>query len=287
MTGAFDVVTPAPQAGGSASGPAYAPELGPLSLEPPPAGKPPIELLPNELLSNIFEFLDSPKPSSRESVLHDEPVFELTRQDNAPLKAASCVSKRWRRGTIPLLFKHAQFTIEKASPAQYKYTSLEEMIKPFWDFMLEHQLRRITQSLTLIVRKHPADIIERLELSVGLNTFWSGLFEATDPQELLIVAPAEALGILTQCRIHMEDAWSFDSPCHYLRLKVPQGSNKSINGTQSSKFFGYSPISVRGERKEASIWNIRPWTALLLNEGSFIRAYATYEFWLRQPPSVS
>jgi hypothetical protein len=31
----------------------------------------------------------------------------------------------------------------------------------------------------------------------------------------------------------------------------------------------------------------RPWSELLLNEGSFIKAYATYEWWLRLPPSVS
>jgi hypothetical protein len=37
---------------------------------------------------------------------------------------------------------------------------------------------------------------------------------------------------------------------------------------------------------DASVLFGRPWSKLLLNEGSFIRAYATYEYWKRQPPSV-
>jgi len=294
MAEAGDIVTPAAQTGRSASG--AAPELGPLSLEPSPTGNPPIELLPNELLSNIFEFLDSPKPSSSDSVLHDEPIFELTRSENAPLKAASCVSKRWRRGTIPLLFKHTQFTIENNPLAEYN--TLDQRIKPFLDFMLEHELRRIAQSLTIIVQRRLMELIDRLELSVGLSNFWHKLFKVVDPQELLIVAPAEALGILTECRIYMADAWSFDSPCHYLRLQgppkaltstdsFPHGSHKPANDNEISCLSETFRINVDGESKEPTIWNIRPWKTLLLNEGSFIRAYATYEFWLRQPPSVS
>ena len=39
-------------------------------------------------------------------------------------------------------------------------------------------------------------------------------------------------------------------------------------------------------QESSELFEIRPWSKLLLNEGSFIRAYATYEYWLRQPPSV-
>jgi hypothetical protein len=298
MTEVGDTATPAAQINGPASGATCAPELGPLSLEPRPASKPPIELLPNELLSNIFEFLDSPKPSSSESVIHDEPILELTRSDNAPLKAASYVSKRWRIGTIPLLFKHTQFIIKEASQAPYN--SLDRMIKPFLEFVIEHQLRRTAQSFTLIVRaKEPANIIDRQERLFCSPTFWSGLFKVIDPQELLIVAPAEALGILTNCRTYMEDAWSFHSPYHYLRLqirsksptgavKVPQAKHKSINESIQNQRVDRSSSHVAEEKpRELNLWGIRPWTTLLLNEGSFIRAYASYEFWLRQPPSVS
>jgi hypothetical protein len=280
-----------------------APQLQPLSLRAAD-NKPPVELLPNELLANIFEFLDSPKPSSSESVLHDEPHFNLTKSNNAPLKAASCVSKRWRRGTIPLLFKHAQLVVEeKKTP----WSTLDAMIQPFFDFVGEHQLRRIIQSFTFIVHAEKlANIVHKQgKISKDFLSFWDRLFQVIDPQELLVVAPVEALGTLTNCRVYLPDAWNFDCPCHYLRLQIPPKASTRIakalkyqhmlpkSANEDAQASGPAvPLStlVKEEPEElpkVSLWKIRPWTSLLLNEGSFIRAYATYEFWQRQPPSVS
>lgn len=278
-------------------------KLQTLSLEALPADNPPIELLPNELLANIFGFLDSPKPSSSESTLHDEPHFELTKSDNAPLKAVSCVSKRWRRGIIPLLFKHLQFGIKGDDE---RWTTVDQMMKPFLEFIVGHELSKTIKSFTLMIhQKVPGDIIDRQERSFGFSTFWSGIFKVMDPLELLIVAPAEALGILTNCRVNMDDAWSFDCPCHYLRLQrrpatsshvtkvaqVPHESPASIsdNARSSGEPELSSSVLAKSERRRAapSLWDLQPWTSLLLNEGSFIRAYATYEFWLRKIPSVS
>jgi hypothetical protein len=285
-----------------ASAATLAPQLQPLSLRAAD-NKPPVELLPNELLADIFEFLDSPKPSSSESVLHDEPHFNLTKSNNAPLKAASCVSKRWRRGTIPLLFKHAQLVVEeKKTP----WSTLDESIQPFFDFVGEHQLRRIVQSFTLIVHEQKlANIVNEQEISQGFFSFWGRLFQVIDPQELLVVAPVLALGPLTNCRVYLEDAWNFDCPCHYLRLQIPpEASTRIVKAPKEQQMLPKSPNEdaqasgpaaplstlVKEEPEElpkVSLWKIRPWKSLLLNEGSFIRAYATYEFWQRQPPSVS
>jgi hypothetical protein len=285
-----------------ASAATLAPQLQPLSLRAAD-NKPPVELLPNELLADIFEFLDSPKPSSSESVLHDEPHFNLTKSNNAPLKAASCFSKRWRRGTIPLLFKHAQLVVEeKKTP----WSTLDESIQPFFDFVGEHQLRRIVQSFTLIVHEQKlANIVNEQEISQGFFSFWGRLFQVIDPQELLVVAPVLALGPLTNCRVYLEDAWNFDCPCHYLRLQIPpEASTRIVKAPKEQQMLPKSPNEdaqasgpaaplstlVKEEPEElpkVSLWKIRPWKSLLLNEGSFIRAYATYEFWQRQPPSVS
>lgn len=321
-----------------------APQLQPLSLEAVPAAdkpptRPPVELLPNELLSNIFGFLDASKPSSSESTLHDEPHFELTKSDNAPLKAASCVSKRWRRATIPLLFKHAQFVINQNKTER---PILNKMIQPFFDFVKENQLRKAVQSFTFIVHNRKiSSILDGENNSNAFSAFWYFLFKVIDPKELLIVAPAEALGALTSCHVYLEDAWSFDCPCHYLRLQIrpesptpppleegvpaskypsagprqpivdpvtetfsadnipenlPHESPKPISeNTQASEDYqpeasssapaGPEPWDLP-RAKSSALFDIRPWANLLLNEGSFIRAYATYEFWLRQPPSV-
>jgi hypothetical protein len=39
--------------------------------------------------------------------------------------------------------------------------------------------------------------------------------------------------------------------------------------------------------QSSTLFEIRPWSSLLLNEGSFIKLYSTYEFWVRRAPSVS
>jgi hypothetical protein len=346
MTEISDTIAPrAHETGPAATSPAtLAPQLQPLSLEAVPAAdkpptRPPVELLPNELLSNIFGFLDAPKPSSSESTLHDEPHFELTKSDNAPLKAVSCVSKRWRRATIPLLFKHAQFVINQKKTER---PILNKMIQPFFDFVKEYQLPKAVQSFTFIVHNRKiSSILDGENNSNAFSAFWGFLFKVIDPKELLIVAPAEALGALTSCHIYLEDAWTFDCPCHYLRLQirpefptplpleegVPDSKHSSAGPRQRSvepvtetfsadnilenlphespKSTSENTLASDGYQPEASssapvdpdqrdlprakssaVFDIRPWTNLLLNEGSFIRAYATYEFWLRQPPSV-
>lgn len=303
-----------------------------------------IESLPNELLTNIFGYFDTPKPS--DSTLHDEPTFEVSDSDVTDLKAISCVSRRWRRATMPALFKYARFIV--AEPETNKPV-LNEIMAPFFDFVEGNSLLRIISSFTFIV--HNKEITNTSDGDHGLyafSTFWYSLFEIIDPVDLLIVAPPEALGSLTACHIYMEDAWCFsDCPCHYLRLSrsptdyvdspplkgltqnealakgaspgisaandattdvatrpaevVNNARHASFNQPTDGKSENHEPSTSQTEAVSSSstqprgsghvetsaLFDVRLWTALLLNEGSSIRAYATYEFWLRQPPSVS
>jgi hypothetical protein len=65
------------------------------------------------------------------------------------------------------------------------------------------------------------------------------------------------------------------------QASIPNEPSSSPSASASSQ----SRAPTRGDT--SALFDVRPWTKLLLNEGSFIRAFATYEFWLRQPPSVS
>jgi hypothetical protein len=210
------------------------------------------------------------------------------------------------------------------------------MIQPFFDFVTDNQLGKSIQSFTFIVHnKKVSDKLDRERKLNGVSIFWQSLFKVVHPTELLIVAPAEALGALTACHVYVEDAWSFDCPCHYLRLQVRPESPTPLPleegglprkyrtagpsqptfkpAIDPSSVFSFPPDLASFERSQvpedyqpeasssvpsqtkpfellhataSALFDIRPWTNLLLNEGSFIRAYATYEFWLRQPPSV-
>lgn len=157
-----------------------------------------IQVLPNELLSHIFEYLDALPPSA--SALHDEPHFGLTRSDSIPLKAASLVSKRWREASKPALFRATQFTVETAS----RRDVLSKQIKPFLDFIAVNSLQKTVRSLTLLVLDNkvtniPKDPNSTRQLN-EFDSFWLSLFEIVDPVNLLIVAAPEALGPLTSCR---------------------------------------------------------------------------------------
>lgn len=306
-----------------------------------------IESLPNELLTNIFGYLDTPKPSG--FVLRDEPVFDLTHSEVTDLKSMSCVSKRWRRATLPLLFKFAQFIVAESKTQR---PIIGEVMAPFFTFVKSNSLRKVIASFTFLILDknitHTLDGGDRLD---SFSEFWYSLFKIIDPVDLLIVAPAEALGAVTACRIHMEDAWCFsDCHCHYLHLQrsptsvlespsievVPLEDNStagqtsealesvsenlSINDTpdvlnhpaeealSTASFYRDEEGTTDGNQQDplqaeasssaavvskparalsSALFDVRPWTTLLLNEGSSIRAYCTEEFWLRKQPSVS
>jgi len=320
------------------------PESAQLSLEPPlprlgepsvePSTSTSINSLPNELLSNIFGFLDAPQPSA--SALLDEPIFELTHAEVANLKTLSLISKRWRHIVLPMLFKHARFI---ASASETKpWPMLGEEIQPFLDFVVKNSLDKTIISFVLLARnKKITYLSDGPEQWNEFTSFWRSLFGIIDPTELLIVAPAETLGVLTSCHVYTQDNWNFDCPYHYLKLQQPSSKKKQLPGekleplpsnlagvnigdlskhsvepvhnspesllrrpldtssSSSQSVPQQEPPSSRAPLEEwefpraesSALFDIRPWSTLLLNEGSFIKGYSTYEFWLRQPPSVS
>lgn len=167
--------------------------------------------LPNEILSQILNCLDDPRTVP--TGLLDEPSLDLTQSDIIPLKAASCVSKRWRQAASPLLFKHARYIV--LEPVDHR-TALDEQIEPFLDFARRTSLREILESFTLVVQDAKVLGSGRNPLD-RFSSFWMTLFDALDPQELLIVAPAEALAALAACHVLLGEAWLFDCTCRKSR----------------------------------------------------------------------
>jgi hypothetical protein len=273
-----------------------------------------IESLPNELLSNIFGFLDSPQPSA--SGLLDEPIFDLTSAKNATYKTISLVSKRWRNSILPSLFKHSRFIVD--DPKTHPRPFLKDEIQLFLDFVRQKSLEnKITSFVLLVQDEKVTNTAEGSRKLNGFASFWQTLFSTVNPAELLIIAPAEALGALTSCHVSLQDRLSFDCPYQYLRLQQPRIEDDKLECSSNSESVHKSSNTVPHHllddasdsaevvpRSEASssrpplmewqfpraessaLFDIRPWSSLLLNEGSFVKAYSTYEFWLRQPPSV-
>lgn len=286
-----------------------------------------IESLPNELLLNIFRFLDGPHPSASDSMLYDEPSFDIIHSDVINLKTISEVSKRWREAVLPLLFKHLCLTIPKTKSKDANKLAIE--IKEFFDFILRHQLRNAVTTFTLVCYDHNFEEDYKRDPNNIISIFWESVFAMIDPVELLIVAPVEALSFFTACPVNDEESWNFDCPCQYLRLERPpfarsledvvmaESSSQnpdSVSRSSTIPTITGEPSTIPDTPKQAadslvSMSNLiptesptkasprpvhtssailfnRPWSKLMLNEGSFIKAYSTYEFWERQPPSV-
>lgn len=257
---------------------------------------PTMETIPYELLLHIFTLLDAPRAST--SHLLDEPTFTLTHSAVSDLKSVSLVSRRWRKGILPKLFKHARVIVPKSN---IPTADLQQMIRPFLDFVAGHSLTKAVSSFTLLLEhKNIPYKLNDVTQSKAIEEFWNTLFAAIDLTDLLIVAPVEVLAILTSCHITILDSWVLDCPCHYIRLQRPSLNGRAAaddsklpeqNDDEDSR--NGQDVLATGTSDDvktpspSSLFAVRPWTSLLLNEGSFIKAYTTYEFYLRALPSVS
>ncbi|RYO90561.1 hypothetical protein DL766_006763 [Monosporascus sp. MC13-8B] len=158
--------------------------------------------------------------------------------------------------------------------------------------------------------------------SVDLEWLWDQLFSVVDPLRFTVMAPPTTLAALLSRTLFLDDAWAFDMPYHILSLSRIRGGEELLSKHQkmewplsdyrlsstgaAAKSDGGEASSSRGEaagpsrsstssrrpsrwKKQAPpspLFTIRPWTALLLNEGSSTRAYKTSEFFFRRPPSL-
>ena len=246
-----------------------------------------IEDLPNEVLDNIFYFLDSPAPSA--SKLHDEPIFELTSSATSPLKSSSLVSKRWRSAALHLLFKHACLTVMSGELTPRPI--MNDEVEPLLNFLQERKLSIWVQSFTLcICDKKVADTTNGAYKLDDFSGFWTTIFNTIDPHTITISAPAQALGSLTNCCVYAEDAWAFAVSYHTLQLSRTTPVEPATPPLQSRQGTAErmpqascSRISLNSASK---LFDVRPWTSILLNEGSFIKIYSSYEYFLKHPPSI-
>lgn len=75
--------------------------------------KPCLATLPEELQLQILENVGTKTAPSERKARH-EPTFELTISETRDLKTMSCVSKHWRRLTLPLLFRFIRLRLAGA-----------------------------------------------------------------------------------------------------------------------------------------------------------------------------
>lgn len=137
------------------------------------------------------------------------------------------------------------------------------------------------------------------------NWLWNLIFDLLDPLRFTIIASPRTLASLLARMLFLGDAWSFYQSHHVLSLSRTQpkvaGPDKEdeVVATQkeAAPSTSLAPASAAqssssssalhpARRIPCSLFTIRPWGALLLNEGSSTRVYKTYEYYHRRPPSM-
>ncbi|KAI0003906.1 hypothetical protein F4779DRAFT_601171 [Xylariaceae sp. FL0662B] len=268
-----------------------------------------MDRIPLEVLLNIFHFLDGPAPS--EVHLHDQPsdsMLDVTAELPNKLKSVSLVCKTWRSLVLPDLFRHILWRPKLSSLSAFTLNPI-----PLLRFLVDNRLDRRVITFTLLVDfvDKEADFrrITPEIRPVDLEWLWDQLFSVIDPLRFTIIAPPTTLAAFLSRMLYLDDAWSFSIPYHILSLaRASRGplrgspSNEqqeghatdlqvsSENGTAgSSRSAAVSPRSCSARHKKppaCPLFTARPWTSILLNEGSSAKVYRVYEFFLRTPPSM-
>jgi hypothetical protein len=264
------------------------------------ASKTAIADLPNELLAYIFSFLDLPAPSTTR--LHDQPSPDLLRLDQSQrsLKNASLVSHLWRAVALPLLFKHVLWYLDA-----WDFPSLFSSIQdgdapPPLRFLRGKGLRGDwVESFVVILEDskggYPDVTIKFLDLDLSgmdetlaygrdYNWLWDAIFEDVDPLRFTLIARPRLMAMVLSRSLFLGDEWSFTSAEHVLSLTRP---DRALPPTCAPDP-GPRPSSTTSSSSSSSshLFACRPWTGVLLNEGSQTRVYKTYEFFLKRPPSI-
>lgn len=240
-----------------------------------------MDLVPAEILLHIFQYLDLPAPS--ETCLHDEPSLDLfTNQPGhlrSPLKAASLVSRSWRSLVLPRLFCHVLW-----KPDVYSLSAFTLNPIPLLRFLAENELAHRVISFTLVVDFHdPAAVDHQVAPQIrtaDLEWLWDQLFSVIDPLRFTICSRPTTLAALLSCMLYLNDAWFFDIPYHILSFSRPTRQGKGHSHQTSSSLSENNrttPATSSASRCHATssrqiapcpLFTIRPWTSLLLNEGS-------------------
>lgn len=257
--------------------------------------------LPPELFEFILSLVDACEPPSS-TFLHEQPSISTVNSDSHPLKDLSRTCHSMRDLTLTTLFKHAKvhltasrlpeskalarigdlsrrksdgFGINNpnfAPVAQSTHTDrlffCVQDVADFLAFVKLHNIAFNVESVLFYVL--PSTPNTAFDWADDLlEPLLRKIIETINPEILTILAPPSVIADLARVGADMRDAWAFDMPLHILRLSQPPESSGPAALREDSEF------DVR-----------RPWNSCLYNEGSFSKAYSTYEYFSKQTPSL-
>ncbi|KAI0454961.1 hypothetical protein F5B21DRAFT_217895 [Xylaria acuta] len=224
-----------------------------------------------EMLLAIFDYVGGPdQPETR---LHEQPTSSSLSAGNTPLKAASLVCRTWRSLALQFLFRHVVWKPDAHPPATSNKPPLELLLpqlKPLLRFLAENNLDRRVITFTMSVDSDRPLFNSSEELLTTtrpcrLAEIWHSLFSIIDPLRSTIVArPTALIGLLSLTPFPDRPYQPDPEPCNMLSLARANREEPSISVASS--------VSSSGSH----LFGVRPWTSLILNEGSFMNQPLDY-----------
>ncbi|TKA73263.1 hypothetical protein B0A55_06620 [Friedmanniomyces simplex] len=177
--------------------------------------------------------------------------------------------------------------------------SIEAQIESMDDnAAVSHDLASKIESFVLVTERMLSGKFDRFPHRAGADrdwryrcaaAFWQHLLSELDPLRIVVLAPPTDLACLTNCAIDTFGDWAFgDMEYHALDLRLDAASTSPsplLGKTVQYSTLDHTPRRFPGIAG-SSVLNLRPWHHITINEGAFLKAFSTYEYFERGPPSL-
>ncbi|KAL9611856.1 MAG: hypothetical protein Q9167_003510 [Letrouitia subvulpina] len=228
--------------------------------------------LPLEVVSNIIDHLDEEEPATKREILL-EPAIRLVQNDLKPLKTFSSTCKALRHLTFYQLFSFVRIWFPTLTPQSSSTTSAApcfDHLASFYRFLdhydLWHRIKGVTVYFTVNTE------LGRHYLPNFRESLFRPVLGRINPEFFTLLASTRVLANLASLPDEFEDMWLFGWRMQILQLHQAQ----------------MRPLTRETPLPQSSIklMNSVPWDRLTINDSSSISVYSTYEYFLKQTPSI-
>ncbi|KAL7901641.1 hypothetical protein HDV63DRAFT_57529 [Trichoderma sp. SZMC 28014] len=239
------------------------------------------------------------------------------------IKSASLVCHLWRRCLLPLLFRDIVWRFQHITrPSEWEdpLHAVEEL--EFLRFLTRTGLAPCVDNLTIIIDYPESEIgedtthhanwgilpshcpaLDNRGFNDGLATpestldsspkcqsndwLWRTIFDKLDLLSINLISSPAILASLLGRPINLSGAWIFRQRFHILSLSRPADQRQqTITNVDDLAIAPTNRVPTTPETSHCSLFGIRPWSSILLNEGSSVKVYTTYEYFHHTPPSL-
>ena len=222
---------------------------------------------------------------------HAEMITAALAQCNDSLRAGRSDDEAQQMGGIAFTAKWRLLPSIALAWIPRFYHSMKDFIR----FLQNHDLTKLVDSFVLYtdqmlgekLHRFPHEVADKDWRFTASAAFWAHLLAVIDPSTVTILAPPTDLACLTNCAIDTFGDWAFSEMDFHI-LSLSQSSPRLPKSTSCiPTYSSLQPIPATYPAiASSSVLTLRPWTHLSLNEGPFLKAYGTYEFFERGPPSL-